>query len=317
MLSSKANKAKFALNNIAKLKQIPVKTAIYLSDAAVLPILPYGSEIWALNATLDHDKWDKSPTEQSHFNFIKHILGVNRSTNNLICRAELGRHPLSIEIKTKIINFHRHAKAMSIDSIVHQSYPGHVAATLFQHIQNLGHVNNLDILTTPKINTKKLLKNAYNKIWMDKLRLTSRGKYFLTFKNNICYEQYLNHINFRNLTRELTKLRLSDHNLMIEQGRKAKIKLPHERRTCKLCYNERLSQTEDEIHFPFDCQWRKYIALRENLIAEITSQVPQFYKLNNIQKFVYIMSSEDQIIVRKFSLFVTQMNKERDTAMSL
>ena len=324
MLSSKANKAKFALNNIAKLKQIPVKTAIYLFDAAVLPILTYCSEIWALNATLDHDKWDKTSTEQAHLNFIKHILGVNRSTNNLICRAELGRYPLSIEINTKIINFYRHAKAMPVDSIVHQSYlldknisQRHVATTLFQHIQNLGHVNNLDILTTPKINTKKLLKNVYNKIWMDKLRLTSRGKYCVTFKNNICYEQYLNHINFRNLRRVLTKLRLSDHNLMIEQGRKAKIKLPHERRTCKLCYNEHLSQIEDEIHFLFDCQWRKYIALRNNLIAEITSQVPQFYKLKNIQKFVYIMRSEDQIIVRKFSLFVTQMNKERETTMSL
>ena len=103
---------------------------------------------------------------------------------------------------------------------------------------------------------------------------------------------------------------------MIEQGRKAKIKLPRERRTCQLCYNEHSSQIEDKIHFLFDCQWRKYIARRENLIAEINSQVPQFYELNNIQKFVYIMSSEDQIIVRKFSLFVTQMNKERDTAMS-
>ena len=133
----------------------------------------------ALNATLDHDKWDKTPTEQAHLNFIKHILGVNRSTNNLICRAELGRYPLSIEINTKIINFYRHAKAMPVDSIVHQSYlpdnnisQGHLT-TLFQHIQNHGHVNNLDILTTPKIITKKLLKNAYNKIWMDKLRLTS------------------------------------------------------------------------------------------------------------------------------------------------
>ena len=93
---------------------------------------------------------------------------------------------------------------------------------------------------------------------MDKLKLTSLGKYFVTFKNNICYEQYLSHINFRNLRRVLTKLRLSDHNLMIEQGRKSRIKLPRERRTCKVCYNEHLSQTEDEMHFLFDCQWRKY-----------------------------------------------------------
>ena len=101
MLSSKANKAKFALNNIAKLKQIPVKKAIYLFDAAVLPILTYGSEICALNATLVHDKWDKTSTEQAHFNFIKHILGDNRSTNNLIRRVEQSRYLLSIKINTK------------------------------------------------------------------------------------------------------------------------------------------------------------------------------------------------------------------------
>ena len=104
---------------------------------------------------------------------------------------------------------------MPVDSIVHQSYlldknlsQGHVATVLFQHIQNFGHVNNIEILTTPKINTKKLLKNVYNKIWMDKLKLTSRGKYFVAVKNNICYKQYLshiNHINFRNLRRVPTK----------------------------------------------------------------------------------------------------------------
>ena len=144
---------------------------------------------------------------------------------------------------------------MPVDSTVHQPYlpdknisQGHVANTLSQHIQNLGHVNNLDSLTTPKINTKKLLKNVYNKIWMDKLKLISRGKYFVIFQNNICYEQYLNHINFRNLRRVLTKLRISDNNLMIEQGRKAKTKLPRERRTCKLCCKEHLSQIEGEIH---------------------------------------------------------------------
>ena len=147
------------------MKQIPVKRAIYLFDVIVLPILTYGSKIWALKVILDHDKWDKTSTEQAHLNFIKHIVGVNRSTNNPICRAELGRYALSIEINAKIINFYRHAKAMPANSIVHQSYlldknisHEHVATTLFQHIQNLGHVNNLDILTTPKIYTKKLLK---------------------------------------------------------------------------------------------------------------------------------------------------------------
>ena len=49
ILSTKANKAKYALNNIAKLKLLPIKTALRLFDAVILPILTYGSEIWALN----------------------------------------------------------------------------------------------------------------------------------------------------------------------------------------------------------------------------------------------------------------------------
>ena len=43
MLSEKANRAKFALNNKAKLKQIPVKNALRLFDVVVLSILIYGS----------------------------------------------------------------------------------------------------------------------------------------------------------------------------------------------------------------------------------------------------------------------------------
>ena len=55
-LCTKANKAKYALNNIAKFKRIPVKTAIRLFDATILLILTYGSEVWALNSILDYDK---------------------------------------------------------------------------------------------------------------------------------------------------------------------------------------------------------------------------------------------------------------------
>ena len=44
-LCTKANKAKYALNNFAKLKCIPVKAAIRLFDATILPILTYGSKV--------------------------------------------------------------------------------------------------------------------------------------------------------------------------------------------------------------------------------------------------------------------------------
>ena len=144
ILSTKDNKAKYVLlNNIAKLKLLPIKTALRLFDTAILPILTYGSDIWALNSTLDDDKWDISSTERIHLNFVKHILGINRSMNNLLCRAELGRYPINIEINHKIFNFYKHIRELPRDSIVYQAYVIDDTAqgtcklsTLKQHIIN-------------------------------------------------------------------------------------------------------------------------------------------------------------------------------------
>ena len=180
MLSERANCTKFALNNKAKLKQIPVKTALRLFDAAVLPLLIYGSEAWALHLTPDHDKWDKTTTEHTHLNFLKHILGVSRSTNNIICRAELGRYPVSININTRIINFYKHVRNMPKDTIIHQTYlldgklqQKGVTGALAQHIQNTSHIYNPEIISFPKSSIKRMFENTYEIFWKDRLKMTS------------------------------------------------------------------------------------------------------------------------------------------------
>ena len=68
------------VNYQSSFEHIPVKTAIRLSDATILPILTYGSEVWALNSTLDYDKWDSCLPEKSHLDFIRHILFLFRTT---------------------------------------------------------------------------------------------------------------------------------------------------------------------------------------------------------------------------------------------
>ena len=172
--------------------QIPVKTALRLFDAVVLPILTYGSEAWALHLTLDHGKWDKTTTERTHLNFLKHILGVNRSTNNIICRAEPGRYPVSINVNTRIINFYKHLRNMPKDTIIHQTYLSDeklkqkgVTGTLAQHIQNTGHIYNPEIISFPKSSIKRMFENKYEIFWKDRLKMTSRGVYYGTFKSNI------------------------------------------------------------------------------------------------------------------------------------
>ena len=89
----------------------------------------------------------------------------------------------------------------------------------------------------------------------NKLMLSTRGKYFKSFKQNILFETYLALLPQRNLRLSLTKLRLSYHRLMIESGRRCKPKTPLQERICPLCNDGSNKSIEDEVHFLFSCIW--------------------------------------------------------------
>ena len=106
------------MNKNFKLKDIPIKIALKLLDATVLLILTYGAEVWAALERADYDSWEKSPIEQVHLNFCKHILGVNRSTPNMLYRAELGRIPLKAVTDLKILGFFKHISKQNGDGLL-------------------------------------------------------------------------------------------------------------------------------------------------------------------------------------------------------
>ena len=87
----------------------------------------------------------------------------------------------------------------------------------------------------------------------------------------------------------LCKLRTSDHKLRIEEGRRTKPKTPREQRTCFQCP----TQVEDEKHFLVDC---KLYGSRPQLYNIIEGICPEFTRLNNQNKFTYLMTQENQVI---------------------
>ena len=87
----------------------------------------------------------------------------------------------------------------------------------------------------------------------DQLRFSTRGIFCLKFKQNVCYEKYLDQLSQRNLRCSLSKIRLSDHKLIIEQGRKTKPKTLRQERICVLCDAGTNSKIENKIHFLFEC----------------------------------------------------------------
>ena len=75
----------------------------------------------------------------------------------------------------------------------------------------------------------------------------SKAKLYLTHKDRPYLEPYLHLVKNRKLRVNFTKLRLTDHKLMIKVDRHRKI--PREERICPICSTE----IEDEIHFLIKC----------------------------------------------------------------
>ena len=113
-------------------------------------------------------------------------------------------------------------------------------------------------------------------------------------------EPYLLNITDFKLRRQLSRFRLSNHNLHIEKGRHAKPKTPVEQRLCNVCNNKMI---EDEFHFI--CVCKKYDDLRDYFFKKMVAMgfYGNFFKLNDILNF-----SEGSLAVAKF---LTKMFKRR------
>jgi hypothetical protein len=109
-------------------------------------------------------------------------------------------------------------------------------------------------------------------------------------------ENYLLHENFEK-RRLITKLRISDQNLLIEK--EGHLKIPREKRLCQVC-----NQIEDEHHFLFVCN--ENLDLRNKYLPLI------FQDRSNIgegEKIKYILCPSSLVQVGKIGSFITDFLK--------
>ena len=66
-------------------------------DKAVKSIILYGCEVWGFT--------NYKMLEKLHLRFCKHILKLRTSTPNCMIYGELGRYPLEINVKLRMVNF--------------------------------------------------------------------------------------------------------------------------------------------------------------------------------------------------------------------
>ena len=312
-LSIKAKRAIFALNNKIKLSFLPIRLALKIFMSQISPILLYGSEIWGPYLESEYSSWDKSETEKVFTQYLKRILGCSIQTPNLMVRSELGTRPLLCNIIRRSIFYIKSVEGND-ETLANQ------ALEIETDLQDERNILSLIRKYTPfyqeehnfltpknKMTVRKLISQNYDNIWKHDINLSTKASSFLSYKLNNGLEKYTWSIKNKKHRTSLSRLRLSSHQLMIEKGRHHKPIIPRTDRICPLCNNG----VEDECHFITTCPI--YQADRKELF-DVAENLTKFFKTipSNNQKFIYLMSNEDPILLAKLGEFTYKSFKTRN-----
>ena len=236
-LRTKATRALYSLNSKLNIYRTPIRTALRIFDAIIRPILLYASEVFEPYSAFDQKKWENGDIERAHMQFLKRILGVNRSATNILVRGELGRHTLQEEVLRGTIG---HAKSMQEkdDSyLVKQAYYYEMSTDLTKNnyllkiheaAPKIHEIHQCfepyadpyqNIYNIPVGKLKKYTKEIFHTQWKADLAESTKGETYRLFKDKMEFEKYLDLPNRKERV-SLTKFRVSDHKLGIEEGRR-------------------------------------------------------------------------------------------------
>ena len=272
---------------------INIPSWIRIFDHIIKPVLTYGCEIWGM------EKYsDRTPIEKLNIKLCKMLLQVNQSASNLAVRGELGRQPMSSFIHKMMIKYWKRVCTKKENSLVHEAvlYNIRHETAWATCIQNISGIQNLETFwnnDTTQAFSEILDRCDFEYIsqWKQDIkadRPSNRGnnklRTYCKFKTEFKIENYLQDIKNPKYRKFICKLRISDHDLMIEKGRHLKMKL--EDRICKKC---QMNVIEDEVHYILVCP--HYQQQRSNLYKELTKIDSSFPTMDESRKFTFIMNN--------------------------
>ena len=311
-LTDKARKAIYAMANRTKfVNPITPDMKLFMFDTLVKPILTYGSDVWG------HHKSMLNQIDKVYLRFARSSLAVKGTTSNVITIGECGSFPPSVSCKVAILNYHNRVANMPDTLIAKQVYNELV------NLHNIGFKNWVtdvyDILlfyrlkvTSDhhkfKLNSKKTVKEQYISTWYSELFNIMKNPILRTyniFKHQFGQEKYLSVVKELKYRRAIAKVRCSSHSLAIETGRYTRPKTPLDGRLCIKC-----NVIEDEIHFVTSCELNHNE--RTKLVSNVTKLDPEFAHLSDIEKFTYLLTSQNRKILTWFGKFLYLSFKERN-----
>ena len=131
---------------------------------------------------------------------------------------------------------------------------------------------------------------------------------YIKFKNRISLEKYLSSIQNVRHRIALTRFRLSNRNLLIEKGRHFRPKLERHDRKYFICKDD----VEDENHFITNCP---LYSNQEFPLNRLYKNNRFFQLFNDEQKFIFIMTNENEDVMVELAKFIFSATKIREEAI--
>ena len=256
ILYDKSLKALFMLKRINS--NTNVNIALHLFDSLVLPILSYAGVIlgplFVKNLDLNNfmSKCHNYPAEVLNVKVCKYLLGVHKFAMNDAVRGELGRFPLLINVLSHSVRYYSRIFSPEMkNSLV-------TLSCMDKDVRNVEHgwfkamCSIQNSFPGPGSYPSKL-QNYYRDCWStwirSQLRDDSKLRVYSLFKTDFKMENYILQFPLH-IRRNLTRLRISSHNLAVETGRYTRPKkTDFEKRVCFYCKEK----VETEHHMIFEC----------------------------------------------------------------
>ena len=263
---------------------------LQLFDTLIKPILLYNSDFWGcLKIPLSNS------IENTHMRFCKDLLGVQKQTSNIGVLLELGRTTIMLYGKKNCIkNWGRIHIQGSANKILLWSHLNSVANELRWNLSVTNCLNYMGIGEDTRDNfvhmeaIKRMADIFHQEAFAEINRDRSKLRTYAKIKTEQGYENYLSVIKNVNQRTAVTKLRLSNHDLMIEKGRHLRLEI--NQRNCPLCPGNLL---EDEFHLLLTCKTFSFI--RNDLFRVVEDITPRFIYLSKEEKLKTLLC-DDKII---------------------
>ena len=271
-----------------------------------MPILLYGCEVWGFTNT--------NMIDIVHNQFLRSISKLRKSTPVYMLYAELGRIPIEVCIKSRmigywisLINGNEAKYCRKLYDIMLAEHNRGKTYKWLSYIKSIlisvgmPDLLNQNYINNPQATKAKISKTLYNLFvqeWHTKLTLSSKGRNYSYFKSDLSFVSYLITLS-KNSYIPMIKFRTENYKLLVETGRWQNI--PLDERKCNLCDRNDLG---DDFHYMFVCpHFRKE---RSKLLKSYYYTRPNMIKYKDLlhcnnKKVLINLSKFMKLIMNKFS----------------